>query len=181
MGKRLIIKGADFSANAITVETITVITSLFTFTDGGAYQTMKSKNGTTAYYIGDIVPTQLWRNSVIDISEYNGKKLRLTSCRFTTSAGKMSGYGNVFKDVNDSVPLQDGYIDDIQYPIEGWFDAFQADGDATSRSTTIVEKVFTIPNDAKYLCVSYPTENQLNTEVKNPMPFKAEIIDEEQA
>lgn len=180
MGKKLIIKGADFSANAITVETITDITSLFNFTNGGAYQATKSQNSTTIYQIGDIVPSQLWRNSVVDISEYAGKTLRITSCRFTTSAGQRSGYGNVFKDANNSVPLQDGYIDGMKYPVDGWGDYFPVDGDATSRSTTIVEKVLTIPNDAKYLCVSYPTETQLNTEVKNSMPFKAEIIYEEQ-
>lgn len=78
MGKKLIIKGADFSDVAIHI-VIADITSRFSFTDnlGISGETGEPFNSTTNKWSG---------SNYVDISDYQGKKLKMTTVNIATSS-----------------------------------------------------------------------------------------------
>lgn len=142
MGKKIIIKDADFSTNALeTGSTYTDITSLFSFTDGSAYSA-NIEGGTAGNLVSS---TNFSYTSSVDISAYVGRTLRITFVSFTTSGGNISNFGDVFLDANSDA-------------LEGYL--FPKDGDTPSSMTTYYKDI-TIPATAKYFLVTYPKTTKI--------------------
>lgn len=79
MGKRLIIKGADFAANGIASEVD--ITGMFSFENGMAF----IGNGTS-------LESAVFGNCIVDLSDYIGSKVKITMAKYTAASGGQSGY-----------------------------------------------------------------------------------------
>lgn len=93
MGKRLIVRGANFSVNALEGGTTTNITSLFTLNESSHPWTVTNGSHTSS-------ASSLFCavENLVDISSYAGKILRITSCKFTPTNGNRSNFGHIFQD-----------------------------------------------------------------------------------
>lgn len=91
MGKRLIIKGADFSENGIAGAVD--ITSLFSTWESGTFDNNGNDKGSSTYK----------RSSAVDISDYAGKKMTFTNTAYKTGAGERPVFYSIFLDENDDL------------------------------------------------------------------------------
>jgi hypothetical protein len=93
MGKKLIIKGADFSVNKIDLPFEVDLTGLFTFT-----------SGTYAIGGGATSSASFKKSNTIDVSDYVGKTMNVSFCSYKSSAGERPGYyGLFFYDADNQV------------------------------------------------------------------------------
>lgn len=144
MGKKLIFKDVDFSANALEVPgNYTDITSLFTFTNSKAYKANPEATG-----VGTLVESTTFRSASANVSAYAGKTIKIAFCSFTATGGGASGYGNVAKDSGGNVITSNGC-----WP----FPKYGSTGPALSLYYTEI----TLPSNANTLCVTYAQTSKI--------------------
>lgn len=97
MGKKLIIKGADFSSNGI-IGYYEDISSMFSFENGIAYSSQGAENDLSTMESG------VFGSCKVDLSSYIGKKLIISLAKYTASSGLVSGYRNLLLQ-NDSTSV----------------------------------------------------------------------------
>ncbi len=90
MGKSLIIKGADFSANSIG--RLISLTSQFTWTDGYGVVALSTHTN----YGNTASSTAFKASNVVSVSSYQGQTMQIASCKYKTSSSQQSPYGIVF-------------------------------------------------------------------------------------
>lgn len=138
MGKRLIVKGADFSVNALEGGTMTNITSLFTLNESShpwSVTTGSHASSQSTYFCAV--------EDLVDISSYVGKTLRITSCKFTPTSGNISNFGHIFQDSGGN------HLTDKDIP----FELYTVDG--PNLKADFYEDI-EITDEMKYIGVSYP-------------------------
>lgn len=144
MGKRLIIKGADFSANGIG-GIFTDITSLFSSWSTGTYSAYNGNTGSSSSVFD--------KSTKVDISSYAGKNIKFTKISYTTASIDESRYGLAFYDTDNN------FISGIPFPKYG----------NTGSMGITYYSIDSIPANAKYLGVTYFNSTKL-TEFEG-LPF----------
>ena len=148
MGKRLITKGADFSANAID-GIFTDITGLFSSWSAGTYSANNGNTGSSS--------TVFKKNAKIDIAAYAGKEIRFTKVNYTTQALNESLYGLAFYDASNT------FISGIKFP----------KNENVAGSAATYYAIDTIPPEAKYIGVTYLNDAKI-AEIDG-LTFKMEV------
>lgn len=136
MGKSLIIKGADFSANSMG--RLVSLTSLFTWTDEYAIVA----NTDSANYGNVMASTAFKASNSVSVLVYQGATMQIASCKYKTSNGQQSPYGIVFYNSSDEP------ISSYQFPL------YSAGSGGTGIGETIS---LTIPANASYVKATYFT------------------------
>lgn len=148
MGKRLIIKGADFSANAVD-GIFTDITGMFNSWSAGTYSANNGNSGSSS--------TVFKKNAKVDVSAYAGKEIRFTKVNYTTSSLNESLYGLAFYNSSNT------FISGIKFP--------KNENVAGSAATYFA--IGTVPQGTKYIGVTYL--NDAKIEEIDGLPFKIEV------
>ena len=136
MGKSLIIKGADFSANSMG--RLVSLTSLFTWTEGYA---VVANTGSASY--GNVATSTAFKASnAVSVSSYQNASMQIASCKYKTSNSQQSPYGIVFYNSSDQP------ISSYQFPL------YSAGSGGTGIGETIT---LTVPATASYVKATYFT------------------------
>lgn len=150
MGKKLIIKGADFSVNGIPSPVD--ITGRFSWEDGGGI----------SIQTGNINPSQAFKctpqGEGVDISNYIGRTIKITIPRYNTTSGAQALFGHVILNSEGDI------VRALQFPL------YSEDPSVTSQGDVIVVSAV-IPDTAKFMKATFfKDESEWITQ-----PFKCEI------
>lgn len=171
MGKKLIIKGADFSINAIgridpTPTPIIDISDLFTWKESWAIQVTSAS--TTPYDRRSIPTTSsvAKTSQPLDVTEYRGKTLRFTGMAWQASSGLRTRWGSQFYSSLPSIesPETTKFIEEPFYWCE--------DSGTPSWGYVVEDVELVIPEDAEYFVTTFFMDSTLPSGAS----FKAEIV-----
>lgn len=150
MGKKLIIKGADFSVNGIPSPVD--ITGLFTWTN----------NYGISINSGLIIASTTFKctpmDKGVDIRNYIGRTIKITIPRYNTSQGAQPGFGHIILDSVENI------LRSYQMPL------YSEDPDIVSQGDVVIVSGV-IPDNAKVIRATfYMDDSEWMTQ-----PFKCEI------
>lgn len=164
MGKNLIIKGANFADNSIgKLDIVTDITSNFSWRDRYAIAADGTTNDT--YTLNGGGTSSVFKaTEPIDISMYKGKKMRITTLRWTTAGGgnSLNGLGFIS---NDLPTIGSPYVYNLSFP---------RNGVTPSQGVSVVSEI-DIPSSAKWFITTYFLDSK-KIEI-GASDFKCEIIE----
>ena len=89
MGKKLVIKGADFSANGINP--MVDISELFSFENGMVYSS-NTQQGLPSEELLQTVTSAVYGSCMVDLSAYVGKTITISHSMYSSSAGTISSF-----------------------------------------------------------------------------------------
>lgn len=162
MGKKLIIKGADFSANAIDLINWTDITSSITFNSSGKRQYIHYPGGSLsdAYQYQSSL-SDSYRIAVADVSSYVGKRIKLHTSDSAKASSYQGGlYRKCFASAITSLPWTS--TTNLQNAVTA---VEHIDGKGGSASTA-VDFILTVPQGAVYLVFTTTLQSQTTLAVE---------------
>lgn len=153
MGKKLVIKGADFSVNAVEVSSV----SLPFITSGS---NVRANTGVSVNFPPDTLTMEVatvsgisWSTYVADVSQYQGCKIRISSANGYSD--QVYSNGGFFAEL-DQAYLVNGFT--VARKTAVGVPLLEVMGvDSSADANVLVTKVYTIPQGANYLIFTCKT------------------------